>query len=108
MSNDDKPESFIDFMNSLDPDDLPCVIAALCPNFEDPEKGTTEVLQKLRDAGYKLYFWVMEQKYGSKQKVTSRELSKLREFGKVELFSVEVEAADRAKNFIAFIERSVA
>ncbi len=65
MSNDDLPESFIKRMTSIDPRFWPYIIARLCPEFDDPSKGTATVLQTLCDKGYKLFFWALEKQYGT-------------------------------------------
>jgi len=48
MSNDDYPDGFIELMRSIDPTVEPNIIAALCPNFEDPAAETEAVLETLR------------------------------------------------------------
>jgi len=107
MSNDDLPESFIKRMSTIHPDQWPYIIAALCPDFEDPEKETATVLQALKDKGYKLFFWVLQKQYGVDELITAAELSRLRSYGKVELITEEAEAHVRAKKFRAFIAATI-
>ena len=64
---------------------------------------TATVLQALRDKGYRLFFWVLHQQYGTGEVIKSSELSRLRLFGKVELFSSTAEADARSKKFKAFV-----
>ena len=107
MSNDDLPESFIERMMTIDPDVWPNVIAALCPDFDDPEKETATVLQALRDKGYKLFFWVLHGQYGTGELIKAAEISRLRSFGKVELFTEVAEASSRARTLKAFIATTI-
>ncbi len=107
MSNDDLPASFIKRMTTIHPDVWPNIIAALCPDFDDPEKKTAAVLQALRDKGYKLFFWVLHGQYGTGERIKSAEISRLRSFGKVELFTEVAEASARAKKFKAFVATAV-
>jgi hypothetical protein len=103
MSNDDQPEGFIKRMKAMDPADWPYILAALCPDFTDPTKATAVVLQALRDKGYKLFFWVQSQQYGTNETILKADISRLRSFGKVEVFSGAAEANLRAKKFKIFI-----
>ncbi len=65
MSNDDRPDSFIDFITTVEVDNKPCLITALCPNFTNPEARTEYILETMRKKGYKLYFWVLYNQYGT-------------------------------------------
>lgn len=103
MSNDDLPDSFIKRMTTIHPDVWPNILAALCPDFDDPEKKTAAVLQALRDKGYMLFFWVLHKQYGTGELIKSAEISRLRTFGKVELTSEVAEANVRGKKFKTFV-----
>jgi hypothetical protein len=103
MSNDDQPKGFIKRMAAMDPAYWPHILAALCPDFTDPTKATATVLQTLRDKGYKLFFWVQAQQYGTSETIPKAEISRLQSFGKVEIFSGAAEADIRAKKFKAYI-----
>jgi hypothetical protein len=108
MSNDDWPESYHDFMNSTR---RPYLIAALCPKFkklrrdDDPRKEIDATLQALQERGYRLYFWVIERKWGDQASVVGRdELSELRRYGTVEVFAgQDVESDQRARRFRSFV-----
>jgi len=103
MSNDDLPESFIDWMVTVNPERWPNILAALCPDFEASEKQTATVLQVLKDKVYKLFFWVLHKKFGSNEFIKPSEISNLRAFGKVEVIEDEWEAPVRGKKFKDFI-----
>jgi hypothetical protein len=105
MSNDDIPEthSFEKFMNSLDPTKNPNIIAALCPNFQDVDRATELVLESLRKKGYQLFFWVMENQYGTDRAIAANDISHLRTVGEVEVVSGMHEANARASNFKRFV-----
>lgn len=103
MSNDDQPDGFVKRMKAMHPAGWPQILAALCPDFDDPAKGTAAVLQSLRDNGYKLYFWVLGSQYGTGNRIPRTEISRLRSFGKVEIFDEIAEANVRAKKFKAYV-----
>ncbi len=107
MSNDDQPEGYIKFMQSVYPATKPNLIATLCPNFHNPDAATESILSTLRANGYKMFFWVIEHQYGNVGAVTAKEISRLRKFGKVEIFSRKFEATARAKNFKRFVSSVV-
>ena len=107
MSNDDQPKKYIEFMKSLDPALRPYLIAALCPQFDDPAAATDLILKNLSAKGYQLFFWVIEHQYGTTGVVTPKEIQRLRSFGKVELFTPTVEAGSRSKNFKQFVSHVV-
>lgn len=103
MSNDDQPEGFVKRMKAMRPNRWPQILAALCPDFDDPAKDTAAVLQSLRDNGYKLYFWVLGIQYGTGNRIPPTEISRLRKFGKVEIFEEIAEANVRAKKFRTYV-----
>jgi hypothetical protein len=107
MSNDDRPEGYIEFMNSIDFTTKPYLIAALCPQFKNPEAGTELILSALREKGYKLYFWVIEHQYGKNAIIDTEEIQTLRKFGKVEVYTETSEAAARSRSFKHFVSNIV-
>jgi hypothetical protein len=104
MSNDDKPEEYIRFVKSIDPSCKPCIIAALCPNFERRKARTRYVLETLQMKGYELFFWVIESQYKTSNVVTPQEIQRLRGFGKVEVYAKRTEAGVRSRSFRRFIK----
>jgi hypothetical protein len=107
MSNDDQPEGYIKFMMSLDPALRAYLIAALCPQFDDPKAATDTILTTLRAKDYQLFFWVIEHQYGTSEVVTAKEIQRLRDFGKVEMFSTTAESTARAKSFKNYVSNVV-
>lgn len=103
MSNDDQPEGFVKRMKGMRPGRWPQILAALCPDFEDREKCTAEVLLTLRDKGYSLFFWVLAKQYGTDARIQANQIAQLRTFGEVEIFEGVAEAAVRAKKFRAYV-----
>ncbi len=99
MSNDDKPDSFLDFINNATPSNKPKIVVPLCPNFMNAEAKTEYALNILRNKGYGIHFWVMQFKYGSSYGITQEEISALREYGGVEIYSLKNEAHERAIAF---------
>jgi hypothetical protein len=107
MSNDDKPAEYVRFVESVDPFYKPQIIAALCPNFERKKARTEYVLATLQSKGYKLFFWVIESQYKTSNVVTPLEIQRLREFGKVEVYTKKTEADVRSKRFMEFIANAI-
>ena len=107
MSNDDRPESFDKLMKRLEPSSWPYVLAALCPNFHDDKVNLESIFDSLREKGYKLFFWVIEHQFGTSETVRPTELTSLRRFGRVEVYSARSEARVRAARFRTFVEQVV-
>jgi hypothetical protein len=104
MSNDDFPEGYAEFMESLAPTSKPFVIAAFCPNFGDDRRQETEdTLRELQGKGYVLFFWVIEHQYGTSMTVTADTVTRLRTFGTTEVFTERAEPDRRAENLRRFI-----
>ena len=102
-SNDDDSLGYITMMKNLTPTKKPNLIAALCPEFENPKRGTTNVLRHLRSQKYQLFFWVLGKGYNSGNCITEKEISALGKFGKVEVLGQSLEALGRARKLKAFI-----
>ena len=107
MSNDDQPKGYFDFMKSLSPEEKELLIAALCPNFERESAQTEEILNILKNKGYKLYFWVIECQFGTNEKIKPEEISKLRSFGEVFVLATKESSDARAKKLKMYIEEKV-
>lgn len=107
MSNDDVPASFIEFMQQLDPQRRPLVIATLCPNFERSDRQTVPALERLRAVGYQLYFWVLRHAYADGRVVEETETDRLGEYGEVSVFGQRVEAPMRAASFRRFVAEHI-
>ena len=107
MSNDDRPGDYLDKMGSLDPESDRWVVAALCPAFGKPDTDPADLLHSLRQRGYDLHFWVIEQQYCGPGRVPAEEISRLQALGDVEVFPARAEAEDRERALRAFIERRV-
>jgi hypothetical protein len=103
MSNDDLPESFIDFIDKVNADSKPSVVAALCPNFVNPAAKTESLLRTLKRKSYELYFWIMLHQYGTSNMITSAEIDRLRESGVVTIYRDKSEAGERAKAFKTYL-----
>jgi len=107
MSNDDRPKSYIEFMESLSPQHTKFLIAALCPNFERENARTASILESLNVRGYQLFFWVIQQRYASNEQIKPSEITQLKSYGVVELFSENAQAQQRADALRMFIETNV-
>jgi len=107
MSNDDQPDGYIKFMKSINPARRPYLIAALCPRFNNHATETNSILSTLRAKGYQLFFWVIEHQYRTSAVVKTKEIKRLRKFGKVNVFSARAEAAARSASFKRFVSNVV-
>ena len=106
MSNDDYSESYCNFIKNLNTEINPNVIAAFCPNFEEERnEETIKILNSLKIKGYDLYFWVIEHQFSTKNKMDSFFIDKLKDFGKVEIYSKCEEADLRASALKDFIKK---
>ncbi len=91
MSNDDVPRSLQDFVNSLDPDAKPRVIATLCPTFYDKKALPVllDILATLKRK-YELFFFVLRHKCNNPKKtIPDDEIDRLEHYGTVEVFVPE-------------------
>lgn len=103
MSNDDKPESYADFISNLDPRSKPIVVLAYCP-----EPGSEPKLLKALARKYSLHFWIMEQSYTDRRKVSPGETAVLRTLGKAHLYEQKGEEAKlRSADLSAFIQSTL-
>lgn len=108
MSNDDFPESLRDFINGLDPEVLPRVIATLCPTFNDKHSLPLllDVLATLKRK-YDVFFFVLRHKCSNpRQTIPDDEIEKLERYGKVQVFSPEgAEPSVIARAFKQFVKQ---
>ena len=109
MSNDDRPdydpESYFNFMSSLNPNKTPYLIASFCPNFDRSE--TEKLLRALTTKGYELYFWVMERQFNGLGIVTKAEIERMTKLGTVAILPSAKEAPTRARLFKQFVSNVV-
>ena len=105
ISNDDRPNSFIDFITNVKVDNKPCLITALCPNFTNPEARTEYILKTVRKKGYKLYFWVLYNQYGKSDVINTEDINRLQQYGEVEVYKGKSEAPARAKILKTYISK---
>lgn len=103
MSNDDDPDGLVDFIGSVEPENHPNLLIALCPNFTDRAAMTEHILATLRRKGYRLFFFVLERQYGSERCVLPSQIARLRTFGRVEVYSGNAQSEVRAGQLRTFI-----
>src|ERR1039457_6447625 len=72
MSNDDDEKKLRDFIkkNTMDKDTL---ILTFCPSFEKGKKGH-EILKSLINKKFKLYFFILKNKYGTDETISDDEI----------------------------------
>jgi len=108
MSNDDYPDSYIDFMRRITPTKYDHLIAAMCPEFNSSENPTETILLSLQKKGFELYFWVLEKEQGHGERtVRSSEILTLRKHGVVEIHDTKTTPQKNAKLFSKFISDRV-
>ena len=107
MSNDDIPKALADFVNRLDPDVRPRVIATLCPTFNDKRRSLLlDILGTLKRK-YELFFFALRHKCKNpKNTIPDDEIDKLERYGTVKVFSPEgAKPQVIARAFEKFIRR---
>ncbi|QTL95167.1 hypothetical protein [Aeromonas jandaei] len=103
MSNDDQPAGYYKFMDKFT---NPNLIAAFCPNFDDERNEITiNLLKKLSNKGYEIYFWVLKIQFTSGVSMSSNYIDKLKDFGEVEVYSKNSESSIRATELRKYIEK---
>jgi len=111
MSNDDSPRSLCTFVDRVDPDEKPYILATLCPSFigisksaDNPAKRTEEILKTLSKK-YDIYAFVLTERWKSCECISTAEINKLATCCKkiVEVASKNLEAKGRAKRLKEFI-----
>ena len=104
MSNDDDPEGLLKFISKLGKPYDQYLIYALCPNFNKNEgRSTDRILNNLHDKGYKLHFWVIQHQSDGDGIITAQEISELKKYGHVEVYSNKVDEKHRAKYFEKYV-----
>jgi len=102
MSNDDIPESVINFVDNLDSEYKNVIIMTLCPNLEEENHKTKYIINKV-EKNYKMYFFVLKQSYNDDRTVTDDEIEELRKHGNVEILQKREKDKQRAIAFNNFI-----
>jgi hypothetical protein len=109
MSNDDRPESFVNFFIKLDPNQKPYLIATLCPKFDGNVPDINGILRQLKE-NYKLFFFVLVHQWheNGNGRITESEIEKLKKFGEVKLYSANDKRGNanvtKAKEFRKYVE----
>jgi len=108
MSNDDIPKGpggLLDYIERSIVSDYFYIVIALCPNFENANRLTIQILQTL-STKYDLFFWVMRERYHDRDtQVTEDQINRLKQWGTVEIFEGQAEDTVRATSFKKFIEQ---
>lgn len=106
MSNDDQPEELVKYIARLKPS-VRFLIITLCPNFDEPEARTVEILGLLQKR-FELFLWVLlHDCVGFGRMVSDGEIARLQTYGTVELFERTDEPPARAEALRAFISKNL-
>uniref|UniRef100_B8HQM8 Uncharacterized protein n=1 Tax=Cyanothece sp. (strain PCC 7425 / ATCC 29141) TaxID=395961 RepID=B8HQM8_CYAP4 len=104
MSNDDEPESLMQFVRKLNTQRCTNVILTLCPNFHDSSRHQTLSILDELSKKYELFFWILRFKYASDEMISDDEIRNLNKYGEVEVFTREQpQSTERAEEFKAFV-----
>jgi hypothetical protein len=103
MSDDDKPETLLDFVNDANLDLIKTIIIALRPDFIKPDKTTDEILHTLAGK-YEVYFYVLNVSHGRTDLIKDIELGDLKKHGIVRISGRSIEEAERTREFGAFVD----
>jgi len=102
-SNDDIKKDLLDEAKEIVRTDFQCVIIALCPNFESPERWTRDIIEVFRNAGFDVHFFVLKDEYSGSRVVSDKEVAILKSYGTTVLYEKSREAAVRAKELEKYI-----
>jgi hypothetical protein len=80
------------------------LIFALCPDFENLEKKTEQILKLFQDKDIKLGFFVLKQNFRNTLYISNDEIEKLKHFGKLNLFDGREEANIKAKALLTYVK----
>jgi hypothetical protein len=106
MSNDDDPTSLINFVKSLNVNSKPTIIIALCPNFDEKNRMTKEILDTLSDK-YSIFFFVLKWNYYKTKSIDTAQIDQLRNYGQIQIVENDVEDYLRARQLTDFISNNL-
>ena len=106
MSNDDRPDSLLNFVKCITLATKKFVIIALCPHFKDSLSKTNEIILEI-ESKYSLFFFVLRNAYNGGSPITDEEISELSQHGIVNILEERLEDISRAMHFRKFIESHV-
>lgn len=102
-SNDDIRKELLVMIKKIVKLDYREIIVLLCPKFDKRDShNTLKILNELLKK-YKLYFFVLEKKYGFDKTIKRTEVGKLKKFGKLKILKGAKESKVRAKEFKKYI-----
>lgn len=103
MSNDDFPDRVLDFLEKAFEENYKNIIMALCPDFENKDKKTKYILDKLSER-YDLFFFILKNKYGSNKSkyIKKFEIEQLNNYGPICLCNQDnaEQRCEKLKNYI--------
>jgi hypothetical protein len=102
MSNDDFSKGLLDFVLSQTNN----IIIALCPNFNNKERYTNEILKEL-NARYDCYFWIMKYNWDNTAEISSQEIDILKNYGQIEIVIEHMDSLKRAERFRIFLSNNL-
>ncbi len=104
-SNDDNSTKLLDFVKNKN---HLLQIIAFCPNFDNPERKSKEILEVLKVKGYQISFFVLKYKFNSQDiMITDSEIEELKNYGNCEIYNESEEAEIRAEKFKTFIIKTL-
>lgn len=108
MSNDDYPDSYLNFMGRVTPAKYSHLIAALCPVFGVDENPTEIILDNLQKKGFDLFFWILVKEQGEGERTISKaDIRILQKYGLVRTHEERSTPKHNAKLFSRFVSEHV-
>jgi hypothetical protein len=108
MSNDDYPDSYLDFMTRVNPGKYEHLIATLCPVFGVRENPTSTILGDLKNKGFDLFFWILANEQGPGNRIISKsEIRTLQNYGTASIHEGKSTPKQNARLFHKFVSELV-
>lgn len=104
MSNDDNAGLLKKFASKVDENEKENIIVAFCPDFDDPDKHSSEILNIFSSKYDQLYFFVLESNWDGSDQVALSEINILRQYGNVKIES-NTDYKIRAREFRKYISQ---
>jgi hypothetical protein len=108
MSNDDKPQELLDFVNSIPSNWYQNFILAYCPTHENVNNRIARRILNSLQQSCQLFFFVQERMFSDQSQIIPEpEISYLREIGNVQVLQGHSGDSIRSARFLDFIRENI-